>query len=150
MENKRITEIIAENEIRKIIDLYGNYADTKENEKQAALFTNDFTVEIYFDPTTDTPSQKVQGKENLKKLFADNLNPFIRTVHFNAQNIVTIKNENEAEGIVYCRAYHLSKENDDTDKFMIAAIRYLDQYRKEEGKWYFSERKLMVQWIENR
>jgi hypothetical protein len=33
---------------------------------------------------------------------------------------------------------------------MIASIRYLDQFVKVDGHWYFRQRKLMVDWIDNR
>jgi hypothetical protein len=33
---------------------------------------------------------------------------------------------------------------------MVAAIRYLDTYVKDDGVWYFSQRKLMVDWTETR
>jgi hypothetical protein len=33
---------------------------------------------------------------------------------------------------------------------MIASIRYLDQFVKMDGDWYFRQRKLMVEWIDNR
>ena len=33
---------------------------------------------------------------------------------------------------------------------MIASIRYLDQVVKMDGHWYFRQRKLMVDWIDDR
>jgi hypothetical protein len=33
---------------------------------------------------------------------------------------------------------------------MVASIRYLDTLKKEEGRRYFSERKLMVDWVDTR
>jgi hypothetical protein len=33
---------------------------------------------------------------------------------------------------------------------MIAAIRYLDSFVKQNGAWFFSQRKLMVAWTETR
>ena len=136
-------------QIRTIIDLYANYADTKETDKQVALFADDFTLEIYYDSTSETPTQTVEGKENLKQLITASLSPFPKTMHFNGQSLITMVNENEAEGIVYCRAYHYSKDGD-TEKLMIAPIRYEDIYKKVDGQWLFAKRKLKVQWVENR
>ncbi len=136
-------------QIRTIIDLYANYADTKQTDQQVALFADDFTLEIYYDSTSDTPTQVVEGKENLKQLFIASLSPFPKTMHFNGQSLITMLNENEAEGIVYCRAYHYSKDGD-TEKLMIAPIRYEDTYKKVDGQWLFAKRKLKVQWVENR
>jgi hypothetical protein len=33
---------------------------------------------------------------------------------------------------------------------MIASIRYLDEFTKRDGDWYFAERRLMVDWTETR
>jgi hypothetical protein len=33
---------------------------------------------------------------------------------------------------------------------MIASIRYLDDFVKQEGQWLFAERRLMVNWTETR
>ena len=33
---------------------------------------------------------------------------------------------------------------------MIASIRYLDEFVKEDGAWFFAERRLMVDWTETR
>ena len=33
---------------------------------------------------------------------------------------------------------------------MIASIRYLDRFVKMDGQWYFKQRNLMVDWIDNR
>ncbi|MGZ3874443.1 MAG: nuclear transport factor 2 family protein, partial [Mucilaginibacter sp.] len=76
------------------------------------------------------------------------LNSYHATMHFNGQNTVSL-NGDHATGVAYCMAHHLTLEGA-TQKWMIAAIRYLDTYRKYDGKWFFAERKLMVDWIENR
>jgi hypothetical protein len=35
-------------------------------------------------------------------------------------------------------------------KIMIAALRYLDSFAKIDGRWYFAERKLLLDWSETR
>jgi hypothetical protein len=32
---------------------------------------------------------------------------------------------------------------------MIASIRYLDEFVKQDGRWFFDERRLMVDWTSN-
>jgi len=149
MKTEIINNLNAEKEIRLLIDLYANYADTKQTDKQVALFTDNYKVEIYYDSTAATPTQTVEGKENLKQLFINSLSPFLKTMHFNGQSIIKITSETTATAIVYCRAYHYSKEGE-TEKLMIAPIRYEDKFENINDQWYFSERKLKVQWTENR
>jgi len=36
------------------------------------------------------------------------------------------------------------------EAIMIASLRYLDTFAKIEGRWYFAERKLIVDWTETR
>jgi hypothetical protein len=50
---------------------------------------------------------------------------------------------------VYCIAHHLTIE-DGKQKLMVAAIKYHDTYIKQNENWLFAERKLFVDWIENR
>jgi len=40
--------------------------------------------------------------------------------------------------------------NEGAQKLMIANIKYHDSFVKQNGKWLFAERKLMVDWMENR
>jgi hypothetical protein len=54
-----------------------------------------------------------------------------------------------AAGVSYCLAHHV-KVDAQTRSLTIASIRYLDQFEKMDGHWYFRQRKLMVDWIDNR
>jgi len=46
-------------------------------------------------------------------------------------------------------AHHVFSEAG-SRKIMIASLRYLDTFAKIEGRWYFAERKLSVDWSETR
>ena len=79
----------------------------------------------------------------------DNLNTYRTTMHFNGQSTVLQLNDDTARGITYCIAHHQTIK-DGTQKLMIANIKYHDSFVKQNGKWLFAERKLMVDWVENR
>jgi hypothetical protein len=70
-------------------------------------------------------------------------------MHFNGQSTVLQLKDDTATGIAYCVADHESIKHG-AQKLMIANIKYHDSFVKQNGKWLFSERKLMVDWIENR
>ena len=53
-------------------------------------------------------------------------------------------------GESYCLAHHLSVGEDGQRTMMIASIRYLDEFVKQDGEWFFAERRLMVNWTETR
>jgi len=49
----------------------------------------------------------------------------------------------------YCLAHHVSVDGEKRT-LMVASIRYLDTFVKQEGARLFDERKLMVDWTETR
>jgi len=133
--------------IRALVDTYAFCADTRDAQGQMGLFTEDTNFEVYYDPKSATPSQVVSNRTDLFPVF-DHLNAYNATMHFNGQSSVEL-NGDLATGISYCMAHHLTIE-DGKQKFMVAAIRYHDKFVKLNGQWFFSERKLLVDWIENR
>jgi len=69
-------------------------------------------------------------------------------MHFNGQSTVVLSGD-RATGESYCLAHHVSVV-DGKRSLMVASIRYLDKFVKENGRWLFSERALMVDWIETK
>jgi hypothetical protein len=134
--------------IRKLIDLYAYCADTRDAQGQMALFTEDTNFVVFMDAKSAEPSQVINNRADLFPVF-DNLNTYRATMHFNGQSTVLELNDDTATGIAYCIAHHQTiKEGVQT--LMIANIKYHDRFVKQNGKWLFAQRKLMVDWIENR
>jgi len=79
----------------------------------------------------------------------DDLNQYIVTMHFNGQSTISLDGD-RATGESYCLAHHLSVAEDGQRTLMVASIRYLDEFVKQNGQWFFSERRLMVNWIDTR
>jgi hypothetical protein len=78
----------------------------------------------------------------------ENLNAYETATHFNGQSTIVL-NGARASGESYCLAHHVSLANGKRS-LMVASIRYLDSFAKTNGRWRFSERQLMVDWIETR
>lgn len=133
--------------IRELVDRYAYCADTRDARGQMALFTPDTHFVVYMDAKSDIPTQTIDNRDDLFPVF-DNLNTYKATMHFNGQSTVQLQGDS-ATGISYCMAHHLTVEQD-RQKLMIAAIRYHDRFVKQNGQWLFAERKLLVDWIENR
>ena len=133
--------------IRELVDAYAYCADTRDAQGQMALFTEDTHFVVYMDSKSSVPSQTINTREDLFPVF-DNLNTYKTTMHFNGQSTVKLDGD-RATGVAYCMAHHLTIEND-IQKLMVAAIRYHDTFVKQNGTWLFSERKLLVDWIESR
>ncbi|MGF7233617.1 MAG: nuclear transport factor 2 family protein [Frankia sp.] len=134
--------------IRELIDAYAHCADRRDAKGQMDLFTADTRFIVFMDATAAEPSQHLHGRESLAPVF-DNLNSYAATTHFNGQSTVTLDGD-RATGESYCLAHHLSVGDDGQRTLMIASIRYLDDFVKQDGQWFFAERRLMVDWTETR
>jgi hypothetical protein len=133
--------------IRELVDAYASCADRRNVEGQMSLFTVDTEFLVYMDSRNAVPTQKILGREGLRPVF-ENLKTYEATTHFNGQSTVTWA-QDSATGISYCLAHHV-KVDGPHRSLMIASIRYLDQFVKMDGHWYFRQRKLMVDWVDNR
>ena len=133
--------------IRELFDAYAHCADRRDAEGQKALFTEDTVFAVYMDGGGSQPTYVLPGREALTPVFAD-LNRYEVTTHFNGQSTVTIDGS-RATGESYTIAHHVFTKNGNR-KIMIASLRYLDTFTKIDGRWYFAERKLILDWSETR
>lgn len=133
--------------IRELVDAYAHCADRRDAKGQMALFTQDTVFHVFMDSRSAEPSYVLHGRDALAPVF-DNLNQYQATTHFNGQSTVSVTGD-RATGESYCIAHHLTVDGD-TRTMMIASIRYLDQFVKQDGNWLFAERKLLVDWTETR
>ena len=133
--------------IRELFDAYAHCADRRDAERQKALFTEDTRFAVYMDGEGTEPTYVLQGREALTPVF-DDLNRYEVTTHFNGQSTVTIDGS-RATGESYTIAHHVFTK-DGNRKIMIASLRYLDTFTKIGGRWYFAERKLILDWSETR
>jgi len=133
--------------LRELFDAYAHCADRRDADGQKALFTEDTRFAVYMDGEGSAPTYVLQGREALTPVF-DDLNRYEVTTHFNGQSTVTIDG-NRATGESYTIAHHLFTENGQR-KIMIASLRYLDDFTKIDGRWYFAERMLILDWSETR
>lgn len=134
--------------IRELIEAYAHCADRRDPRWQMALFTADTHFVVYMDAKNPTPSQQIHAREDLAPVFAD-LNQYAATQHFLGQTTITALSGDRGEGETYCMAHHLTLA-DGRRSLMVAALRYEDVFVKQEGVWLFAERKLFVDWIEQR
>jgi hypothetical protein len=127
--------------IRELFYAYANCADRRDAAGQKALFTDDTVFAVYMEGEGSEPSYVLHGREALTPVF-DDLNRYEATTHFNGQSTVTLDGD-RATGESYTIAHHVFTE-DGARKIMIASLRYLDTFAKVDGRWYFGERKLIL------
>jgi ketosteroid isomerase-like protein len=134
--------------IRELVEAYAHCADRRDAKGQMALFTPDTHFVVYMDAKDPKPSQELNSRDALAPVFAD-LNRYAATMHFVGQSTVISLSGDRATGEAYTLAHHLTIDGGKR-RLMIAALRYADAFAKTNGAWLFSERRLYVDWIEER
>ena len=134
--------------IRELVEAYAYCADRRDAKGQMALFTPDTHFVVYMNAKDPKPSQELHSREALAPVFAD-LNRYAATMHFVGQSTILTLTEDRATGEAYCLAHHLTIDNGKR-RLMIAALRYADSFVRTRGVWLFAERRLYVDWLEER
>jgi hypothetical protein len=134
--------------IRELVEAYAHCADRRDANGQMALFTADTHFVVYMNAKDPTPSQRLHSRDALAPVFAD-LNKYDATTHFVGQSTIFTLTADRATGEVYCLAHHITVA-DGKRRLMLASLRYLDMFVKIDGSWLFRERRLYVDWLEER
>ena len=134
--------------IRELVEAYAHCADRRDANGQMSLFTEDTHFVVYMNAKNPTPSMELHAREALASVFAD-LNKYDATTHFVGQSTIFTLTADRATGEAYCLAHHISVEGG-TRRLMLASLRYLDTLAKTDNAWLFAERRLYVDWLEER
>ena len=134
--------------IRELVESYAHCADRRDATGQMSLFTPDTHFVVYMDAKDPKPSMELHSREELARVFAD-LNQYAATMHFLGQTTIQTLSRDRGTGETYCMPHHLTIDGN-SRRLMIAALRYTDSFVKMDGQWRFAERKLYVDWIEER
>jgi len=134
--------------IRELVEAYAHCADRRDANGQMALFTADTHFVVYMNAKDPTTSQELHSRDALAPVFAD-LNKYDATTHFVGQSTILTLTADRATGQAYCLAHHVTVD-DGKRRVMLASLRYLDTFVKIDGSWLFRERRLYVDWLEER
>src|SRR6201984_602883 len=134
--------------IRELVEAYAHCADRRDAKGQMSLFTEDTHFVVYMNAKDPTPSQELHSREALAPVFAE-LKKYDATTHFVGQNTIFTLTPDRATGDAYCLAPHGAVDGGKR-RLMVASLRYLDTFVKIDGGWFFSERRLYVDWMDER
>ena len=134
--------------IRELIEAYAHCADRRDANGQMALFTADTHFVVHMNANDPKPSQELHSRHALSSVFAD-LNKYDATMHFVGQSTILSLTPDKGTGEAYCLAHHLTIASEKR-RLMIAALRYYDTFVKVDRSWLFAERRLYVDWLEDR
>lgn len=134
--------------IRELVEAYAHCADRRDAKGQMSLFTPDTHFVVYMDAKDPKPSQDLNTREALAPVFAE-LNKYAATTHFVGQSTISTLAADRATGEAYTLAHHVTLDGGKR-RMMLASLRYLDTFVKRDGAWLFAERRLYVDWVEER
>jgi ketosteroid isomerase-like protein len=134
--------------IRELVEAYAHCADRRDAKGQMSLFTEDTHFVVYMNAKDRPPSMELHSREALAPVF-DDLNKYDATTHFVGQSTIFTLSADRGTGETYCLAHHVTVEGGKR-RLMVASLRYLDTFVKMDGEWLFAERRLYVDWLEER
>jgi hypothetical protein len=134
--------------IRGLVEAYAHCADRRDAQGQMSLFTVDTHFVVFMDAKNPEPTWELRSRDALAPVFAD-LNKYDATTHFVGQSTILSLTDDKASGEAYCLAHHVTVA-EGKRRLMIASLRYLDTFVKLDGGWLFAERRLYVDWTEER
>ena len=134
--------------IRELVEAYAHCADRRDAKGRMSLFTADTRFVVFMAPGEPKPTWELRSRDALAPVFAD-LNKYTATTHFVGQSTIVSLSKDKAVGETYCLAHHVTVA-EGKRSLMIASLRYLDTFVKQDSVWLFGERRLHVDWMEER
>ncbi|RXH57704.1 nuclear transport factor 2 family protein [Granulicella sibirica] len=134
--------------LRRLVDAWAHCADRRLAEQQSNLFVPDGAILNYEgDPKTHEPHSTIKGRTAIRTALAV-LNTFTVTLHMNGQSDAVIQGDH-AIGETYCLVHQFTGANEQR-KCQTLGIRYYDQFLRQDHRWFFAERKLVIDWSDTR
>jgi uncharacterized protein (TIGR02246 family) len=125
-------------QLHELAQRYARACDTHDADEFAAIFTEDGQIV--------SPGHTMTGRDQIVAVVPSALKQmYLRTMHMVHNDLVWIDGDT-ARGETYCVAHHLTQESETAASDYIMSIIYDNQYRKLDGRWYFSHRKLNLRW----
>jgi hypothetical protein len=131
VDERALATLIAKDEIRELAMLYSRGVDRKDIELLRTLYAKD---------ATDHHGKFFSGNAGEYLEFLAKSFPHMpMSGHFICNHLISVDGEH-GEGEVYALAYHLIPDGAGGFKEDFKAVRYVDRYRKENGRWLFAAR----------
>jgi len=126
-----LATLLAKDAIRELALLYSRGVDRKDGALLRTLYTRD---------ATDTHGDTFDGPADAYVDFLERSFPYMRySGHHICNHLIAVAGD-RAEGEVYALAFHVIPDGKGGWQEDLMAVRYLDHYRKEDGRWKFAKR----------
>jgi uncharacterized protein (TIGR02246 family) len=127
----------------EILDLPARYSRAVDDRDLTAL-ADLFCADARWEHGAPAGGRAV-GREAIVATFADILGTYGMTLHVPHMHVVERIEGDEANGWVAAHA-----EITPADRYVLVAVRYEDDYRREDGRWRFSRRELRFWYVTER
>jgi SnoaL-like domain len=131
--------------LERLTEHYAHAADRREPASVASLFTADGVLAIFMDGAGSEPTEQHRGRPAIAAAIAA-LNRYDATTHFLGQRGFEVTGQ-QALGETYCLAYHVRRKPGLLVN-VVLSIRYLDRCVRRDGRWLFTERRLVTDWMD--
>ena len=134
--------------LRDLVDAYARHVDRRDAQSVASLFTVDGRlVSRLHDAAGDAPVVR-EGRREIATALVAGLDRYVVTTHIVGGQVVAIDGDG-ATGDTVCLAHHVY-EKAGARRLLVMAVRYSDTYARHRGGWGFAERRLTLDWREDR
>jgi hypothetical protein len=137
IDQAELANLVAIEAIRKLPMLYARGVDRKDYDLVRSLYADDCVAD-YDGVVFETPDQFVD-------MLRVNMPRYIYTGHHMCNHLIEVDGDT-AEGEVYTLAYHVVPDGKGGLVHDKIGVRYIDRYRKENGRWLFAARSVRIDW----
>lgn len=131
----RIDRLEALDQIRQLPAKYALALDMRDMDAMVSLFPPDVRV-----------GREAIGRAALRAYMDGALrSPFTGTSHHIGGHVIEFDDPDHAHGVVYSKNEHETPVADGPGEWVIMQMMYLDDYVRQDGRWYF-ERRLPLYW----
>lgn len=135
-------------ELRTLVEEYARAVDAKAVDDVVALFVEDGRLLSHLQAGTEVEPLVRSGHDQLRRALDAGLAPYRQTTHVVGGQVLELEGDS-AHGWTQCLAHHVY-DAADGPRLFVMAIRYEDEYVRVHGLWRFAERRLRLEWQDDR
>jgi hypothetical protein len=130
-DEKALETLIAKDAIRELVLLYSRSIDRKDMALLRTLYTRD---------ATDSHGDSYDGPAEGYFAFIERSLPHLRySGHHICNHLISVDGD-QGEGEAYAICYHVFADDKGNWVEDLLCARYIDRYRREDGRWRFAKR----------
>ncbi|MEO7656678.1 MAG: nuclear transport factor 2 family protein [Sphingomicrobium sp.] len=131
LDQNALATLVAKEDIRELVLLYSRGVDRQDLELLGTLYADD---------GTDTHGDRFDGSGTDYIAFLAKNFPHLKySGHHVCNHLISVDGET-GEGEVYALAYHVYADGKGGLIEDLKGVRYIDRYRKDQGRWLFASR----------